>query len=206
VTRSWSLKSRNEPLPVCGCRKFQVDTLGDHFCTCTAHSGAKKTHDWVVNQLPDLFHTTHKVKTQQVVQNRGQNCVDIQLVGYLTNTTDPVPLVLDLHVAHGRVRSSDDPALNGHLRYPYNLDQSLNDSSPDKTHKYRSNYNNNPPRGVGFMTAIASTSGRLHSEFIQILFSQDHRETDRFFAASGVLSAQSDRGFFHYLRSAFSSI
>jgi hypothetical protein len=36
------------------------------------------------------------------------------------------------------------------------------------------------------MPAIASTSGRLHSEFIRLLFLQAHRETDRFFAASGV--------------------
>ena len=53
------------------------------------------------------------------------------------------------------------------------------------------------------MPAIASTSGRLHSEFIRILFLQSHRETDRFFATSGVLSTQSDRGFFHYRRAAF---
>jgi hypothetical protein len=36
------------PLSTCGCRKFQIDTLGDHLCTCTAHSGAKKAHDWEV--------------------------------------------------------------------------------------------------------------------------------------------------------------
>ncbi len=36
------------------------------------------------------------------------------------------------------------------------------------------------------MPAIASTSGRLHSEFVRLLFLQTHRETDRFFAASGV--------------------
>jgi hypothetical protein len=114
--------------------------------------------------------------------------------------------VLDLRVAHDRVGSSSDPALNGHLRYPTNLDQSLNDTAADKIRKHRSDYNNNPPRGVGFIPAIASTSGRLHSEFIRILFLQAHRETDRFFAASGVLSAQSDRGFFHYLRTAFSSM
>ena len=53
------------------------------------------------------------------------------------------------------------------------------------------------------MPSIASTSGRLHSEFIRILFLQSHRETDRFFATSGVLSAQSDRGLFHYRRAAF---
>ena len=53
------------------------------------------------------------------------------------------------------------------------------------------------------MPAIASTSGRLHSEFVRLLFLQAHRETDRFFAASGVQSAQSTSGFFHFRRAAF---
>jgi hypothetical protein len=29
-----------KPLPACGCRKFQIDDLSDHLCTCTVHSGA----------------------------------------------------------------------------------------------------------------------------------------------------------------------
>ena len=57
------------------------------------------------------------------------------------------------------------------------------------------------------MTAIDSTSGRLHGEFVRLLFLQAHRETDRFFAASGVQSAQSTSGgFFHFRRAAFSSM
>ena len=60
-----------------------------------------------------------------------------------------------------------------------------------------------PPNAVSFMPAIASTSGRLHSEFVRLLFLQAHRETDRFFAASGVQLAQSDRGYFHFRRAAF---
>jgi hypothetical protein len=48
------------------------------------------------------------------------------------------------------------------------------------------------------MSAITSTSDRLHSEFVRLLFLQGLRETDRFFTTSGVLSAQSDRGFYHY--------
>jgi hypothetical protein len=55
------------------------------------------------------------------------------------------------------------------------------------------------------MPAIASTSGRLHSEFVRLLFLQAHWETDRFFAASGVQLAQHDRGLFHFRRAAFSS-
>ena len=87
-----------KPLATCGCRKFQLDALGDHLCTCTTHSGAKKAHDWTVDQLPDLFRTTHKVKTHQVVKNRGQHCGDVELTGYLANSADPVPLVLDLRI------------------------------------------------------------------------------------------------------------
>ena len=66
-----------KPLEVCGCRKFQVDPLGDHLYTCTTHSGAKKAHDWVVDQLADLFRTTTKFETQQVIKSRGQHCGDI---------------------------------------------------------------------------------------------------------------------------------
>jgi hypothetical protein len=138
----------------------------------------------MVDQVADFFRTTHKVKTQQVVKSRGQDCGDIDLAGYLTNETVPVSLVLDLRIAHDRVGSSTDPALNGHLKYPNNLDQSLNDAAADRIRKYRDDYNNRPPSAVSFMPAIASTSGRLHGEFVRLLFLQAHRETDRFFAAS----------------------
>ena len=55
------------------------------------------------------------------------------------------------------------------------------------------------------MPVIASTSGRLHSEFIRLLFLQAHRETDRFFAASVVQLAQSTSGLFRFRRAAFYS-
>jgi hypothetical protein len=53
------------------------------------------------------------------------------------------------------------------------------------------------------MPVITSTSGRLHSEFIRLLFLEVHRETDRFFESSGVQSPQSNRGTFHFKRTAF---
>jgi hypothetical protein len=71
---------------------------------------------------------------------------------------------------------------------------------------YRADYNNRPSSAVSFMPAITSTSGRLHSEFVRLLFLQAHRETDRFFAVSGVPSAQSDRDQFHFHRAAFSHL
>ena len=112
----------------------------------------------MVDQLVDLFRTTYKVRTQEVVKSRGQHCGDIELVGYLANEAGPVPLVLDLRIAHDRVGSSADPSLNGHLKYPNNLDQSLNEAAPDKIRKYRADYNDRTPSAVSFMPAIASTS------------------------------------------------
>jgi hypothetical protein len=106
-------------------------------------------------------------------------------------------------IVHDRVGSSTDPTLNGHLRDPNNLDQSLNDATADKIRKYRVAYNNRPPSAVSFMPVITSTSGRLHSEFVRLLFLQTHRETDRFFAASGVQLAQTNSGQFHFRRAAF---
>jgi hypothetical protein len=129
-----------KPLATCGCKMFQLDALGDHLCTCTTHSGAKKAHDWAVDQLADLSRTIHKVKTQQVVKSRGQNCGDIEVVAYLAHVTGPVPLVLDLRIAHDHFGRSSDPNLNGHLHYPNDIDRSLNEVATDKIRKYRSDY------------------------------------------------------------------
>jgi hypothetical protein len=124
----------------------------------------------MVDQIADLFRTTPKVKKHQVIKSRGHHCGDIELEGYLANESGPVPLVLDLRIAHDRFGSSSDPSLHG----------------------------TNPPNTVLFMTGIGSTYERLHSEFVRLLFLQVHRETDRFVAASGVQLVQSDCDQFHF--------
>ena len=113
----------------------------------------------MVDQIVDLFRTTHTAKTQQVIKSRGHHCGDIELVGYLVNETDPVPLVLDLRIAHDHFGSSSDPSLNGNLHYPNEIDRSLNEAADDKIRKYRADYNNNPPNTVTFMSAIVVRLG-----------------------------------------------
>jgi hypothetical protein len=90
---------------------------------------------WLIKLL--TFRTTHKVKTQQVVKSRGHHCGDVELTGYLANVAGPVSLALDLRIDYDRVGSSTDPTLNGQLRYPNNLDLSLNDTTGDNVRKYR---------------------------------------------------------------------
>jgi hypothetical protein len=86
----------------------------------------------VVDQIADLFRITHKVKTQQAARSRGQQCGAIELVGYLANAAGPVPLVLDLRIAHERFGSSSDPTLNGHLPYPSDIHRSLHEAAAEK--------------------------------------------------------------------------
>ena len=58
---------------------------------------------------------------------------------------------------------------------------------------------------ISFIPAIVCMSDRIHSEFVCLLFLQAHRETDRFFTASGVQVAQPTSGLFHFHRTVFSS-
>ena len=150
------------PLSTCGCKKFTIDVLGDHVTTCTDHSWVKKTHDWTVEQLPDLFHTTHRVKTQEVTRNPGQWCGDIELVTYLTNVTGPVPLVLDLHITHKRFWSRSDPSINGHLHYPHDWDRPLNEVVTDKILQYHTDYRLSS-NTISFFFIFRSSVTKLHN-------------------------------------------
>ena len=78
--------------------------------------------------------------------------------------------MLDLRIAHDRLGSSSDPSINGILDYPNDIDRSLNEDDTDKIRKYRADYNNRLPKTISFMPAIASTSVRLHSEFVSFFF------------------------------------
>ncbi len=68
--------------------------------------------------------------------------------------------------------------------------------------QYHTDYKHRPFHAISFMSAIDSTTGRLHYEFVHLLFLQAHRETDRFLPASGV---QLDHTNFHFRCAAFSS-
>ena len=56
--------------------------------------------------------------------------------------------------------------------YPNDTDRSINEDVSYKIRKYRNDYNHNPLSVVSFMSPMTSTSGRLHCEFIRLLFLQ----------------------------------
>ncbi len=59
------------------------------------------------------------------------------MAAYLANAAGPVSVVLDLRIDHDRFGSSSDLNLNGHLHYPNDIDQSLNEVAVDKIRKYK---------------------------------------------------------------------
>jgi hypothetical protein len=69
---------------------------------------------------------------------------------------------------------------------------------PVKTQISHSIYNT-LPNAISFKPAIVSTSGRLHSEFVRILFLRAQRESDRFFVVSGIQFPEHNRGDFNSL-------
>ncbi len=132
-----------------------------------------KAHDWAVDQIADLFRTTHKAKTQQVASSRGQQCENNELAGYLANAAGPVPLVLDLHIAHERWGSSTYPSINGHLHYPHDVDRPLNEAATAKIRAYRPHYHNRPSNAISMVT-VANVSG-VFTVNLCLLFLQDCR-------------------------------
>ncbi len=68
----------------------------------TTEQRGKKTRTWTLAEMRNRRKKKVRVipKTQQVVRSRGQHCGDVELVGYLANAVGPVPLVLDLLIAH----------------------------------------------------------------------------------------------------------
>jgi hypothetical protein len=93
----------------------------------------KKLDDIQVSILVPLIQIPKRTTTGRLTNSLN---FPAELVAYLENTLGPVPLVLDLRIAHDRFGSSSDPSLNGHLH----------------------------PTAVSFMSVVASTSDRLHSD------------------------------------------
>ena len=74
----------------------------------------------------------------------------------------------------------------------------------DKNRQYHADYNYQDSNSISSTPVIDRTSGSLHCEFVCLLFLQAHRETDRFFAASGVHLLQSKQ-LYHFHHTSFFS-
>ena len=111
-------------------------------------------------------------------------------------------LVFDLSITHDRFGASAHVHQNGPLTHPQDLDAPLRLAAQRKINSYRQQYADN--QKIAFLPAIMTTSSRMHSEFLRLLFLQAHRETTAHFIATGLPSQQnrSDNAF-RFKRAAF---
>ena len=58
-------------------------------------------------------------------------------------------------------------------------------------------------KNISFLTAVVSTSTRMHGEFLRLLFLQAHRETEAHFIATGMPSQRNQPDSFRFKRAAF---
>ena len=93
-------------------------------------------------------------------------------------------LIIDVAVVHEFDGSVVQVERHGQLRHP-NPDKVLIDKAVTKVqgNEYHQDYLQN--RGKAFLPLIMSTSGRLHGEFVRLLYILAHRRAVRFFEALG---------------------
>ena len=58
-------------------------------------------------------------------------------------------------------------------------------------------------KNMSFLTAVVSTSTRMHGEFLRLLFLQAHRETEAHFTAAEMPSQRNQSESFRFKRAAF---
>ena len=107
----------------------------------------------------------------------------MKCAGFLNNNRAPRDLVFDLMLTHERRGDTDDPSKTGKLRHPNDINQLLQEAARGETVKCLSDYANN--RYISFLHAVFSTSGRIDTEFLRLLFYHAHRESKEFFRLTG---------------------
>jgi hypothetical protein len=180
-----------------------MDFHGDHTSTCTVHSGATKTHDWMVSVLGQLFRTVgHTVRTQHgETASAGQRRSDVEIRNYLQSQAGSRSLIFDLIITHDRFGSSSHVQQNGCLSHPQDLDAQLRIAAQRKIAAYQQQYPDN--QNISFLPMIVSTSTRMHGQFLRLLFLQTHRETESHFTAAGMSSQTNNSEALRFKSAAF---
>ena len=88
-------------------------------------------------------------------------------------------MVIDVALVHDFSGNLRDAYRNGQLRYD-DPNLLLNNVTRAKVQKYRDDYSASDVNKV-FLSALLSTSGRIHGEFLRLLYILAHRQTVKFF-------------------------
>ena len=164
----------------CPCGLYTIDA--DHLHTCKIHSGNwYAAHEHLLSAVEEIVRISgYRVKRRYVDSSKGgKTRGDLQFNLQIGNQRQTVVDVAMVHDFHGAV---DNPGNHGQPRHPHNPDRVLIDAAKRKVSHYRRDYQR---LDTAFLPLIASTSGRLHAEFVRLLYFLAHQRALAFFAKIG---------------------
>ena len=165
----------------CRCQRYRHDS--DHINCCHYHSGNwYRAHEHVLRALMGIFRAAgYSSSIKSLPTSDGHRRADLHVVGaHLMGKDD---LMVDVTVRHDFIGDARDVLRHGTLRNPDRPDQPLNEAAADKIRSYREPYSRN--RSLAFLPACMSTSGRIHSEFLRLLYFLADKQASDYFTALG---------------------
>jgi len=177
----------------CACQLHTIDAHGDHIHTCPKHSGAKPAHELVVAAVADLARAAgFSTRTRNVTATRGRQRGDIEILRL--NVGGHANMVIDVTILHEMSGNCNgiNVGLNGQLRGQG--ESLLEDAAKAKNKKYRETYASSGIQKA-FIPAVLTTAGRIHGEFLRLLWILADRETRKNFDNLGPAGSPSAEAF-----------
>jgi hypothetical protein len=164
----------------CSCLRQGIDA--DHLHTCTHYSGHWLAgHEHLLTEVDAIAHDAglRTNRGSRVPHSSGQRRGDLEIKGL--NVAGTSDLIIDVAIVHDFHGSVADLARHGQPRHS-NPDKVLVDMAVAKSqgNRYRPDYLRH--HNKAFLPLVMSTSGRLHGEFVRLLYLLAHKRALRFFA------------------------
>ena len=190
---AWFCQFLGEPIPaleklwreqrVCACGRHIIDAFGDHVHACKKHTGSRKAaHETILDAIEEICRqagiTTERRNIPSIKKRNGKMGRG-DLVLKNVHLGGRRHLIIDVAVNHefGGDHLAD-VSRNGALRdaQPSRI---LERTARTKVDRYRAGY---AALQHAFLPCVISTSGRLHGEFLRLLYIIAHRRTKNWFS------------------------
>ena len=111
----------------------------------------------------------------------GKRCADLEILNI--EVAQNIDLLVDIILRHDFIGAGHNGLNQGLLRNPDNPDKILDSDAAEKIRHYRDPYRQN--RHVAFLPACMTTSGRIHGEFLRLLYFISNKQAVAYFEALG---------------------
>ena len=162
----------------CRCQRYRHDS--DHVNCCSRHSANwLRAHEHVLRAIMAVLQAAgYACSIKHVPTSDGIRRADLHVVG--TRLMGKDDLIIDYTLRHDFIGDARDVSRHGTLRNPDRPDQLLDQAAADKIRAYREPYHRH--RSLAFLPACMSTSGRIHSEFLRLLYLIADKQASDYFA------------------------